>query len=203
LSGAGCAGTATCTVTVDQARTVTAAFALRPLPASAPKVRGLAPDSGVAGQTVTITGSGFAAASAVLFGDVPATFVVDGAGQITAVAPDGPTGAVDVQVVSPVGTSARTPAGVFTYAAASSASQSTPAPSPIVCRRVPTLTGWSIAQARRILDRDGCRAVKLTRTGRRAKGRARIVAQTPKPGTTLRGGDATVTVRVAARKRPA
>ena len=63
----------------------------------------LAPSTGVPGQTVTVTGSGFAGATAVLFNGRPAaSFAVQSATQLTAVVPTGTT-------LGPV--SVRTPAG--------------------------------------------------------------------------------------------
>jgi hypothetical protein len=60
---------------------------------------------------------------------------------------------------------------------------------------VPTLTGHTLAKARRILARDHC-DVRLTVTGKRARrGHRRITHQTPKPGTPLYAVDPRPTVR--------
>ena len=86
--------------------------------APAPVVTGLSPASGSVGTTVTIAGSGFSGATLVDFGTNPAqNFIVESAGEITAVAPAG-TGTVDVTVVTSGGTSATGSANQFTYQAA-------------------------------------------------------------------------------------
>ena len=85
--------------------------------AAAPSVFGLNPNSGptTGGTTVTITGTGFSGATAVNFGTTPAaSFAVTSSTTITAVSPPG-TGGVDVTVTTPQGTSATSPADVFTY----------------------------------------------------------------------------------------
>ena len=82
-----------------------------------PVVAALAPDSGsVSGGTVvTITGQGFAGASAVLFGDEPAqAFTVDSDSQITATTPKG-GGDVHVSVTTAGGTNAASAADVYIY----------------------------------------------------------------------------------------
>jgi hypothetical protein len=74
------------------------------------------PTAALAGSTVTITGTDFTAATAVSFGDQPATgFTVDSATQITAVAPGQAAGTVDVVVTTPYGTSPVVAAGEYTY----------------------------------------------------------------------------------------
>lgn len=88
---------------------------------SAPDVTGLTPASGgtAGGTIVIITGSGLANATEVLFGDLPAvTFWANSDGQLTAVAPAGAAGTVDILVTSPAGTSSVTAASEFTYQAA-------------------------------------------------------------------------------------
>jgi hypothetical protein len=87
--------------------------------ATSPVVTGIAPSSGTSagGMPVTITGSGFAGATAVDFGTVPAgSFTVDSDTQITAAAPAG-TGIVDVTVTTPGGTSAVSSVDHFTFKA--------------------------------------------------------------------------------------
>ena len=78
-----------------------------------PAVTSISPASGLSGDTVTISGSGFsngindANVNAVMFGSTPAisfTYVNDG--EITAIAPSQATGTVDVTVTTPGGTSA-------------------------------------------------------------------------------------------------
>jgi hypothetical protein len=68
------------------------------------------------GTTVTVQGGPFTGATSVLFGSTPGTgLFVANSGQLSVVAPAGATGPVDVQVVTPGGTSPATPADVFTY----------------------------------------------------------------------------------------
>ncbi|MBT0768317.1 IPT/TIG domain-containing protein [Kineosporia sp. J2-2] len=86
-----------------------------------PVVGGVSPSSGaVAGGTlVTLSGSGFTGATAVFFGAVAATgFTVNSDGSITATAPAGAAGTVDVTVTGPAGTSATSPSSRFQYVAA-------------------------------------------------------------------------------------
>ena len=83
-----------------------------------PVVTNLNPNLGPSGggTAVTITGTGFTGATAVLFGTVPAaSFSVGGATQISATSPAQPSGAVHVTVTTPYGTSITTEADVFTY----------------------------------------------------------------------------------------
>lgn len=71
-------------------------------------------------STVTITGSGFTAATSVRFGSKRAkSFTVESGSSITAVSPRG-AGTVDVTVTGPGGKSATGPADEYTYASASS-----------------------------------------------------------------------------------
>jgi hypothetical protein len=89
---------------------------------SAAAITGLGTSSGPAngGTSVTISGSGFSGATGVLFGTVPATsFTVNSATSITAVAPAGAVGTVDITVAVPGGSSATSAADQFTYTAAS------------------------------------------------------------------------------------
>jgi alpha-tubulin suppressor-like RCC1 family protein len=80
-------------------------------------VTGVSPATGPAtgGTPVTITGTKFTGASAVHFGAVAAAeFEVRSASEIVAVSPPG-SGAVDVTVTTPEGTSAANPADRFVY----------------------------------------------------------------------------------------
>ncbi|HEY2665905.1 MAG TPA: IPT/TIG domain-containing protein, partial [Actinomycetota bacterium] len=97
---------------------------------AAPTVSGVTPNSGstAGGTAVTITGTGLTGATSVRFGATNASFTVGSATSITATAPAGAAGTVDVTVTTPAGTSATSGADQFTYAAA--------AP-------VPTVTGVS------------------------------------------------------------
>ena len=83
---------------------------------AAPIVTGLDPDSGLAtgGDSVTITGTDLAGATAVMFGSAAATITSDTATQITATSPAG-TGMVDVTVTTAGGTSPTSAADQFSY----------------------------------------------------------------------------------------
>lgn len=96
-----------------------------------PVVTGVSPTAVSPGTTVTITGSELGPATQVMFGSTPAaSFTVESNEQITAVAPSGPTGTVDVTVVDNAGTSATSAADRVTYSApASSPPASSPPPS--------------------------------------------------------------------------
>jgi hypothetical protein len=82
-----------------------------------PAVTGVSPNSGPAGggTSVVITGTNFTGATGVSFGAAAAaSFTVNTAGQITAVAPAG-SGQVDITVTTAAGTSAVVAADKFTY----------------------------------------------------------------------------------------
>ncbi|MGA2837796.1 MAG: IPT/TIG domain-containing protein, partial [Acidimicrobiales bacterium] len=86
--------------------------------APVPAVTGLSPASGttLGGTVVTITGSGFTAASSVRFGPVAATsFTVVSDTQITAVAPAQAAGSRNVFVTTAGGTSSTVTADLFSY----------------------------------------------------------------------------------------
>jgi hypothetical protein len=86
--------------------------------APAPTVTGVSPSLGGAqgGDTVTITGSNLAGATAVDFGSVAAPyFLVDSPTEITALSPAGSPGTVDVTVSTAGGTSTTSSADKFTY----------------------------------------------------------------------------------------
>ncbi len=85
-----------------------------------PQVSSVVPDRGPTsgGTEVTVTGSDFSAATAVLFGGtVSPSFTVLSATSLTARVPPGPSagGVVDVIVRSPDGSSPRVPADRYTY----------------------------------------------------------------------------------------
>jgi len=85
--------------------------------ATLPTVTGVSPHSGPTGggQTVTITGSGLAGASAVHFGVNPASGIVDNPdGSLTVSTPAG-TGTVDVTVTTPTGTSVASGGDRYAY----------------------------------------------------------------------------------------
>jgi hypothetical protein len=199
-SGEGCTGTGAYTVAMTQARSVQATFRLLQAHwAPPPAVTALSPSSGPPGTSVTVTGTGFGSAREVLFGTLPATFVVDSPNQITAVVPGGQTGTTDVLVVA-VGTSEPTRASAFT-SSERAAVAADPLPVPVarrvVCGRIPTLTGHNPRRARAILVRDGCAGIGVKRLNKKRKPRARIVRQSVAPGTPVFEGDPeTVFVRL-------
>jgi hypothetical protein len=85
-----------------------------------PTVTDVDPGSGstAGGNPVTITGTGFGGVSAVDFGSTPAGGVdVVSPTEITATAPAGPAGTVDVSVTNGFGTSPTGPADRYTYVA--------------------------------------------------------------------------------------
>ncbi|HVM95848.1 MAG TPA: IPT/TIG domain-containing protein, partial [Candidatus Acidoferrales bacterium] len=86
--------------------------------AATPETISVSPSAGLTsgGTTVTIRGNAFTSDSSVTFGGVPASSVsVDSDSQITAVAPAGPAGTVDVRVTTADGTSAIKPYDQFRY----------------------------------------------------------------------------------------
>jgi uncharacterized repeat protein (TIGR01451 family) len=180
----------------DNDLTLTATVRAAPvgIPIIRPSITGVAPATGPAGAVVVLSGSGFGGVSSVTFGGVPAAFIVDGYERITAVAPPGPTGPVDVQVGNSAGTSALGGAAVFAYASgtqpgsdpvAGPATSSRPGTGgrSLACIRVPTLVRHTLAYVRMVLARDGCR-VGLAVSGSSRRG-ARVTTQTPAPGTPL------------------
>ena len=130
---AGSAGTVNVTVTTPSGTSATGAANQFTYVTPVPTVTGLSPatDSTAGGASVAITGTNFTGATAVLFGSTPATsFTVNNATSITATAPAGSAGTVNVTVTTPAGTSATGAANQFTY--------TTPAP---------TVTGLSPASS--------------------------------------------------------
>jgi hypothetical protein len=88
--------------------------------ASAPTVTAISPSAGPSGggKLVTVTGEGFVAGASVAFGGLAATGVtVLSPTSLTATAPPGPTGAVDVKVTTPKGTSGTSMADLYAYGA--------------------------------------------------------------------------------------
>ncbi len=117
---------------------------------AAPAVLAVSPSAGVpgGGTAVTVTGTGFSAASAVSFGSVVATsFTVNSATQITVSSPAGSLGSADVTVTTPVGTSATTASDEFTYEAGPSVGVVSPAAGLPAGGTSVTLTGSNFAQA--------------------------------------------------------
>jgi len=82
-----------------------------------PSVTGVSPSSGPTsgGNSVNITGSGFTGATNVNFGGVGASFSVNNDGSITATAPAGAVGTVDITVTTNGETSTTSFADLYTY----------------------------------------------------------------------------------------
>jgi hypothetical protein len=84
-----------------------------------PSVTGVSPNSGPAaggGRMVKISGTDFKGTSEVRFGGTTTTFTVNAKGTlITASVPAGTPGTVNIEVTTPGGTSAATPADDYTY----------------------------------------------------------------------------------------
>jgi hypothetical protein len=95
----------------------------------APAVSAVSPAVGptTGGATVTITGSSLANATAVRFGSTAAASVTSSENSITAVAPAGVAGPVDITVTTAGGTSDQTSADRFSYLAAPQVTRVSPA----------------------------------------------------------------------------
>jgi len=94
------------------------AYVFTVTPGIPPSVTGISPASGptTGGTSVTITGTGLSGATAVNFGNTPATsFIVNSDTSITAISPSGPPGTVAVTVTTPGGTNSVSGATEFTY----------------------------------------------------------------------------------------
>src|SRR5262249_30268716 len=114
-------------------------------------IAGVSPNGGptTGGTSVTITGAGFAGATAVQFGSTNATtFTVNSDTQITAISPSGSAGAVDVRVtiagnsISPIVLADR-----FTYVAVPGVSSVTPSVGPALGGTTVIITGSNFTGA--------------------------------------------------------
>ncbi|HWE01815.1 MAG TPA: IPT/TIG domain-containing protein [Tepidisphaeraceae bacterium] len=97
-----------------------AANVIKPAIPMASTITGISPANGspAGGTVVTITGTNFTGATAVMFGATSATsFMVNSATSITATTPPEAMGAVDVTVTTTIGTSATSPADQFSFGA--------------------------------------------------------------------------------------
>jgi hypothetical protein len=116
--------------------------------ASTPSVSAVTPSSGTSGggTVVTVTGSAFTGASAVKFGSTAAAwFIVNSDTSVTADAPPGTAGTVDITITTPSGTSSTGSADHYTYTGSA----------------VPTVTAVSPSSG----GSSGGTAVTLTGTG--------------------------------------
>ena len=138
----------------------------------APAVTAVSPRSGsvAGGAKVTITGTNLGGASAVKFGNLPATsFTVNSETQITATAPASKTtGPVDVTATTLAGTSEAGGSDRFSYSGCV----------------VPKLKGKKLSAAKNALFSSGCKLGKVTRKKGKQKG-GKVVAQSPRPGKVL------------------
>ncbi|QLH23602.1 S-layer family protein [Streptomyces sp. Rer75] len=134
------AGTGTVLITVTTPGGTSNGVPFSYTSAPVPVLSGVSPGQGptAGGNTVTLTGSGLGGATAVRFGSVLASFTVVSPSQITAVAPPGSAGPVQVTVTGPGGTSN----GVtYTYVASPVLSGVTPNQGPATGGTSVTLTG--------------------------------------------------------------
>ncbi len=118
---AGSAGAVDVTVTTPGGTSATSTadqFTYNAGPPPAPTVSSLNPNNGSTGggTTVAVAGTNFTGATAVNFGaNAAAAYTINSSTSITATAPAGSAGAVDVTVTTPGGTSATAAGDRFTY----------------------------------------------------------------------------------------
>ena len=115
---AGAAGTVNVAVTTPSGTSAAAAANQFTYVLPAPTVTGIAPNTGSTsgGTVVTLTGTNFIGTTSVSFGATPATsFTVNNATSLTAIAPNGTAGVVNVRVTTGGGTSATAAGNQFTY----------------------------------------------------------------------------------------
>jgi hypothetical protein len=115
-----------------------------------PVVSAIAPGAGplAGGTSVTITGTGFTAATGVTFGSTAATsFTVNSATSITAVSPAESAGTVDITVTTAGGTSGTVAADKFTYEATPTVSLINPTSGPTVGGTTVSITGTGFTAA--------------------------------------------------------
>jgi hypothetical protein len=108
-----------------------------------PAVTAVSPSSGptAGGNTVTISGSSFTGATAVLFGGVSASFTFVSDTTITATAPAEPAGTVDVTVTNAIGTSPAVAPDRYTYLAAPTVTAVSPTSGSVTGGTLVTITG--------------------------------------------------------------
>jgi len=150
VSPAGSAGTVDITAgNVSMGLSTTSAadlFTYLPVPA----VTSVSPSSGplAGGTSVTIAGSGFSGVTAVKFGTKAATsFTVVNASEITAAAPSGTAGPVDVTVTTPGGTSATNVDDEYAYVAAPTVTSVSPSVGGTAGGTIVTITGTNFTGA--------------------------------------------------------
>ncbi|MCP4015639.1 MAG: IPTL-CTERM sorting domain-containing protein [Delftia sp.] len=119
---------------------------------AAPAITAIHPIAGptAGGTPVILTGSGFTSAApsgAVQFGSTAANYTVNSDTQITATAPPGAAGTVDITVSTVGGTSATSAGDRFTYAQAPTTASITPTTGPSAGGTQITLTGTHLSAA--------------------------------------------------------
>ncbi len=119
---------------------------------AAPAITAIHPIAGptAGGTPVILTGSGFTSATpsgAVQFGSTAANYTVNSDTQITAIAPPGAAGTVDITVSTVGGTSATSAGDRFTYAQAPTTASITPTTGPSAGGTQITLTGTHLSAA--------------------------------------------------------
>ncbi|OAI50293.1 hypothetical protein AYO44_05765 [Planctomycetaceae bacterium SCGC AG-212-F19] len=122
-------------------------------PNATPVVSKLSPTAGPlsGGTKVTISGSGFIGATAVLFGSLPATsFTIRSNGSIVAVAPAGSAGTVHVTVVTSLGRSTVSVADQFTYVARPTVTGVSPARGPAAGGTAVTISGANLSYVTKV-----------------------------------------------------
>jgi hypothetical protein len=148
-----------------------------------PEVTKVEPASGSirGGTEVTITGTSFNGASAIMFGNKPATsFTVGADTEIVATAPaTAKPGKVDVTVTTVAGTSAKVRADTFTYEACV----------------VPALRGKRVKAVKNRLRDAGCKLGRVTKVAGPASKAGKVVGQSPKAGK-VRAPGAKVGIKV-------
>ena len=145
VSGYTISGTASGNYTLTQPTGLTANIT-----PAAPTVSGISPTSGpiAGGTSVIITGTYLTAATAVNFGSTNATsYTINSATQITATAPAGSAGAVDIIVITVGGTSATSSGDQFTYVAAPAVSGISPTYGPTTSGTSVVITGTNLTAA--------------------------------------------------------
>jgi hypothetical protein len=152
-----------------------AEFAFNAVVQPQPAITGLSPASGSfkGGSAVVINGADFAGVKSVLFGpNAAVSFAVGSENQITAVAPPGTPGTVDVTVTALGGTSTVSPVDRFTYTACT----------------VPNLNAKKLKAAKKQLKKVNCKVGKVTRKDGVSAKAGKVVKQGPKPGKKLAPG---------------
>jgi IPT/TIG domain/PASTA domain len=154
-----------------------------------PTIASVSPRGGsvTGGSTVTLTGNYFGEATAVKFGEVPATsYKVESETKLTAVVPRAAKpGAVDISVTTPGGTSEAGSVDRFSYMACV----------------VPKLKGKKLSAAKNALRSAGCTLGKVSGT---KGGKAKVLTQHPKPGKILApGSKVNIKLGKPQRKEPA